>query len=296
LRKLLDVAYVTEYGQPIEQQTALNFLWMISPKVANGHFEIFGASDERYKIKGGNDQITNLLAKQLEGQIQVNHRLSEIKMLSNKTYDLTFQVDRTTKTVNADFVLLTLPFTLLREVTIKPGWPSWKQKAIFDIGYGNNSKVMMGFNNRFWNNLGYAGYYFTDLFLQSGWENTALQSGIMSGGLTVYSGGQEALNAGKGSLSTQVQKHLNELEKMYPGALTNYNGRAERFIWPEYRWTKCSYTCFKPGQYTSIAGNEIKPVENIYFAGEHCSYDYQGYMNGGAETGRRAAEAILQRI
>jgi monoamine oxidase len=54
----------------------------------------------------------------------------------------------------------------------------------------------------------------------------------------------------------------------------------------------CSYTCFLPGQYTTIAGNEIKPVGNIFFAGEHCSYNYQGYMNGAAETGRRAAEAI----
>jgi monoamine oxidase len=296
LRNLLDVAYVTEYGQPIDQQTALNFLWLISPKVTNGRFEIFGASDERYKIKGGNDQITSLLAKDLDGQIQVNHRLIEIRQLSNNTYDLIFQVDRTTKTVNADFVLLTLPFTLLREVTVRPGWPVWKQKAIFDIGYGNNSKVMLGFKKRYWYDQGYAGYYFTDLFLQSGWENTALQSSVNSGGLTVYSGGPEALNAGKGSLSTQVQKHLAELEKMYPGAVAQYNGKSERFIWPEYRWTKGSYTCFKPGQYTTIAGNEIKPVGNIFFAGEHCSYDYQGYMNGGAETGRRAAEAILQRI
>ena len=123
LRNLLDVAYVTEFGQPLDQQTALNFLWMISPKVSNGHFEIFGASDERYKIKGGNDQIPALLARELEGQIQVNHRLTEIHQLSNNTYDLVFEVDRSTKTVNTDFVLLTLPFTLLREVTVKPDWP-----------------------------------------------------------------------------------------------------------------------------------------------------------------------------
>jgi monoamine oxidase len=222
--------------------------------------------------------------------------LTEIHQLSNNTYDLVFEVDRSTKTVNTDFVLLTLPFTLLREVTVKPDWPDWKQKAIFDIGYGNNSKVMMGFRKRYWYEEGYAGYFFTDLFLQSGWENTTLQSTTDSGGLTVYSGGPEALNAGKDSLETQVQRHLTELDKLYPGAIEYYNSKADRFIWPEHPWTRGSYTCFRPGQYTTIAGNEIIPVGNIYFAGEHCSYDFQGYMNGGAETGRRAAESILKRL
>ncbi|MFM7838715.1 MAG: flavin monoamine oxidase family protein [Chitinophagaceae bacterium] len=198
--------------------------------------------------------------------------------------------------VNVDFVLLTLPFTLLREVTVQPAWPDWKQQAIFEIGYGNNSKVMMGFTKRYWYDEGYAGYFFTDLFLQSGWENTTLQSSIDSGGLTIYSGGAEALHAGKDSLASQVQKHLTELDKIYPGAIDYYNGKAERFIWPEYPWTRGASTCFKPGQYTTLAGNEMKPVGNIYFAGEHCSYDYQGYMNGGAETGRRAAESILNSI
>ena len=35
---------------------------------------------------------------------------------------------------------------------------------------------------------------------------------------------------------------------------------------------------------------------NLFFAGEHCSRDFQGFMNGGAQTGPMAAEAILQRI
>lgn len=40
----------------------------------------------------------------------------------------------------------------------------------------------------------------------------------------------------------------------------------------------------------------MKPVGKLFFAGEHCSYDFQGYMNGGAETGRWAAEAMAEKI
>jgi len=295
LRDLLDVAYVTEFGQPIQQQTALNFLWMISPKITDGSFEIFGYSDERYKIKGGNDQIINKLAAELKNQIETSHELTTISQNNDGSQSLSFKMATGNKTVTADFVLLTLPFTLLRNVAVSPAWPEWKRKAIFDIGYGNNSKLMIGFKNRYWNKLGYAGYYFTESMLQSGWDNSELQTPT-EGGLTIYSGGEQALNVGSGTIAGQVSQHLPLLERMYPGANANLNGKMERFIWPTYKWTKCSYTCFKPGQYTTIAGNEIKPVNNIFFAGEHCSYDYQGYMNGGAETGRRAAESIIKKI
>jgi monoamine oxidase len=47
------------------------------------------------------------------------------------------------------------------------------------------------------------------------------------------------------------------------------------------------------GQYTQIAGYEGVAQGNIHFAGEHCSYNFQGYMEGGAREGVRAAREIL---
>jgi monoamine oxidase len=34
-------------------------------------------------------------------------------------------------------------------------------------------------------------------------------------------------------------------------------------------------------------------VRPIHFAGEHCSQDYQGYIQGGADEGIRAAAEIV---
>jgi monoamine oxidase len=31
----------------------------------------------------------------------------------------------------------------------------------------------------------------------------------------------------------------------------------------------------------------------VHFAGEHCSVNYQGYLEGGAEEGQRAAQEII---
>ena len=36
-----------------------------------------------------------------------------------------------------------------------------------------------------------------------------------------------------------------------------------------------------------------EPVGPLFFAGEHCALDTQGFMEGGCESGQLAAEAIL---
>ncbi len=54
-----------------------------------------------------------------------------------------------------------------------------------------------------------------------------------------------------------------------------------------------SYACYKVGQYTPFSGYEKVAQGNIRFAGEHCSINYQGYMEGGAREGIRAANEVL---
>ena len=65
--------------------------------------------------------------------------------------------------------------------------------------------------------------------------------------------------------------------------------------WPRNPWAQASYTCYRPGQFTSIAGNEGKPVGNVYFAGEHCDsfYNQQGFMEGALSSGLDTSAAIL---
>ena len=64
LRKLLDVAYTTEMGLEITQQSAMNFLTFICTSDAQA-LHIFGASDERFHVRGGNDLIPQALASRL---------------------------------------------------------------------------------------------------------------------------------------------------------------------------------------------------------------------------------------
>jgi monoamine oxidase len=296
MRELLDVAYVTEYGLDSGDQAALNFLFMVGTGDLEDQeaFEMLGDSDERYKVQGGNQRVVDELAARVGAQIRMHHRLEAVRS-KGTGFTLTFQADGRAVDEDADIVVLTIPFTMLREVKMNVDLPPVKLKAIKELGYGANSKVLVGFKSRPWEKLGYSGATYSDELFQLGWSNSFMQQGV-EGGITMYSGGKLSLEAGKGTKEAAAARLLPGFERAYPGASAQRNGKAERMHWPGYEWTKGSYSAYKPGQWTTIAGAEGKPVGNLFFAGEHTSYDFQGFMNGAAQSGLDAAKAVMAKV
>ena len=296
MRELFDVAYVTEYGLDSPEQSALNFIFLIGTGdlADTGSMVLLGESDERFKVRGGNQRVVDELAKRLEPQIQRRRRLEAIRS-KGSGYTLTFQTDGGARDEDADIVVLAVPFTMLREMKIDVELPALKKKAIAELGYGANAKVLVGFNSRPWQKLGYTGATYSDEMFQLAWDNSFLQP-PSAGGLTLYSGGKLALAAGDGSAEEAAVRLLKGIERAYPGTTAARNGKVSRFHWPTFAWTKGSYACYKPGQWTTIAGSEGLPVGNLFFAGEHCSYDFQGYMNGAAQSGADTAKAVMAKV
>lgn len=296
MRELLDVAYVTEYGLESAEQSALNFVFLIGTGDLEDaeSFALLGESDERYKVRGGNQQVVDELARRLAPQIRTLHRLEAIRS-KGEGFTLTFQTDGKVVDQDADIVLLTVPFSILRDVKMDVTLPEVKTKAIRELGYGANAKVLVGFRSRPWEKRGYSGATYSDETFQLGWANSFLQAGT-SGGLTLYSGGKLAHDAGQGTAEEAATRLMRGIERAYPGTTRERNGKVSRFHWPTHPWTKGSYSCYKPGQWTTIAGAEGVPVGNLFFAGEHCSYDFQGYMNGAAQSGADTARAVMSKV
>jgi monoamine oxidase len=296
MRELIDVAYLTEYGLENSEQSALNFLFLIGTGDLEDAttFALLGESDERYKVRGGNQQIVDELAKRVAPQIRPLHRLEAIRSRGDG-FTLTFQADGKAVDENADIVILTVPFSILRDVNMQVDLPPLKTKAIRELAYGANAKVMVGLGSRPWEKLGYSGATYTDEMFQLCWANSLLQPGT-AGGLTLYSGGKLAHDVGQGTAEEAATRLMRGVERTYPGVTAARNGKVSRFHWPTFPWTKGSYSCYKPGQWTTIAGSEGLPVGNLFFAGEHCSYDFQGYMNGAAQSGADAAKAVMSKV
>ena len=291
LRRLIEVAYTTEMGLECDQQSALNFIDFIGTEP--DRFRIFGESDERFHVHGGNDQIPQRLAMKLADAITTGAVLEALRQTADGTHVLTFRRGAGAFDVRARRVVLALPFTTLRNVHLDLALPPAKRRAIAELRYGTNAKLMIGCNERVWRTRhASSGSTYSDLAPQTTWETSRMQSGA-AGILTNFVGGRHGLAIGEGTPKYQADLAAQQLDAIFPGLAASRDGAREaRFHWPTHPWTQGSYACFMPGQWTTIRGAIGESVGNLHFAGEHCAFDNQGFMEGGCETGEWAARAI----
>jgi monoamine oxidase len=292
LGQLLDVAYNIEYGAESSVQSSLNMLYLLAFS-GQGQLRIFGPSNEKYHVRGGNDQIPARLAATLQGQIKTGTALSAIKRNSDGSYRLSFQSSSGGSAVSADRVVLALPFSILRTVDFsQAGFSALKTTAIQELGMGTNSKLHVQFKDRLWNSLGCNGETYADTGYQNTWEVTRAQAGS-AGILVDYTGGKIGASFGSGTPTERAEQFLRQIEPVLPGISSRWNKKATVDFWTGYEWTKGSYSYWKVGQYTKFAGAEREIEGSCHFAGEHTSIDFQGYLNGAVESGERAAGEIL---
>lgn len=292
VKKLFSVAFVSENGLEAEEQSAWNFLSYLS--LAKDKFKLYGDSDERYKIIGGNEQLPRRLADSLESQIRMEHRLEALKEQQDGRIRLVFSHHGSTVEDTFDAVVMTLPFTVLRELDLQIEMSPLKQRVIKELRYGANVKFLMETRSRIWRTHGYQGLMFGEHAL-NGWDSSQMQQGNQGTG--VYAcllGGKQGMAATKGTEYVQMNKVMPDLEAMFPGMRADLTERMELAHWPSNPFSKGGYTAFGVGQHVAFQGMAAEPVRRLYFAGEHCSPVFWGFMNGAAETGRKAAEAIAK--
>jgi len=307
--RLLDVAYNIEYGDVTTVQSSLNLIYLLGFNSNPGNFQIFGQSDERYHIVGGNERLPKAIAAALApGTVQLNTALTAIARRADGTFDLTLTSGGVATTRNFDRVILTIPFSVLRTLNYSAaGFDTLKKTAITQLGYGKNAKLHLQFNTRYWNSSGPWGIgngsTYADTGYQNTWEVSRAQDGA-TGILVDYTGGGVPLASFGGDptdptvVARFARTFLRQIEPVFPGITQQWNGRATLDVPLTNPLLLGSYSYWKVGQYVGFSGYEKArqpdpTTGKCHFAGEHCSTDFQGYMEGGASEGARAANEIL---
>lgn len=324
IQAVLKEAYISEYGREPHEQSCLNLLLFIHLD-RRSKFHPFGSSDERYHLTGGNDGIIKGLRGKLARAPQMGAYLTRLSRNLAGEYEMTFEGGTVER---ADAVVLAIPFSVLRTVVLDAslGLSGAKLAAIQNLGYGYNAKTKILFNGRPWAGVGSNGSIYSDLpELQNTWESNHARAGATSL-LTDYAGGDRgkglqvvgtgfycgschgtppnSANANDTLIQQQVGAFLNDLERVVPGAkAAAARGAGGGYVvrrghWLPQRTSRGSYTCYLPGQFTSLAGLEGQSAGALKFAGEHADsfYEYQGFMEGAARSGIAAADELLADI
>ncbi|MGA8383831.1 MAG: NAD(P)/FAD-dependent oxidoreductase [Candidatus Cybelea sp.] len=313
LGRLIAQSYRNEYGREIEELSALNLVMQLGQQrwyAQNHELNVLGYSDQRYILADGSQALPEAIAASLPaGSVRLERRLLGLRRTRTGSYELRFDHLGSTETVSADRVVLALPFIALRALDYSgANFDSPKINAIENLGYGYHTKLHLQFDTRAWMRPSHpwpeptTGQIWTTLRVQSSLDFSLGQRG--------FDGLIEAFTAGTPGMldtppmpyariedSAAVGRHAREffeqLDRIWPGVAVAWNGKATFGNAQADPNILASYSCWLVGQCTTIAGHEARPQGRVHFAGEHTSVAYQGFMEGGAESGFRAAGEIL---
>ena len=301
-RAVLEVAILTEFGQPPSQLSALHFVEDL-PQVHDGSTASDGV--ERYKLTEGTQSLVQAMVTELGGatggQLMTGARLLTVRS-EGRGFALTFEG---MEEVEADIVLMGLPLPALRQVQFEDvDMPETLETFIAEAGMGEHAKVIAGFNGTPWRTEGYDGEVLTNAGPQTCWDSNLLKAG--EGSLTFLLGGDAAAAMDPNAAASLADGLVQEIEPLFPNLSDGRNSAAWAINWGQEPRYGGSYSCFGRGQYTAaidhfyFEGDEeerqVGFVRNLGFIGEAFSGDYWGYMEGAVQTGWLAAKHVVDEL
>ena len=242
-----------------------------------------------YRIEGGNDRLPQALAAKLGKALYLKH---VARALRHDKASVRLVVETATggsTQVTADYIILAVPATTLREIPIRPLLPARQAQAIATLKYGRVTKTLLQFDRPFWRRRGRPRAIGTDAPTGAVWDANEEQAGA-KGILTLMAGGQASEDSQKLVAQRGVSGLVHSLE--WFGAASAPLLHSRMVIWEEDPWVRGGYAYFHAGHDPSLRRWLARPFGRILFAGEHTSLKWQGYMNGAVESGLRAAAEV----
>ncbi len=312
LGHLLNNACSGYFGLDTREQSSLNLLTLFGSRDSSSGSNTSRPLRGSSKIVGGNQQLPLALARSLpEDSIHLRHQLVALERNRDDALTLTFATTGGLSEVQCERVILTLPFSALRRVDYqRAGFDTQKQAAIEQLGYGTISKLFLQFDQPYWYEDGpwpraHNGFIITDLDIQTLWDASTGQTGS-SGLLVDYTSGPRGAafappaayttTAASEKVQGYARNCLLQLERVFPGISAHYTGRAALSYPTGDPNLLGSYACWRVGQCTHFGGYEGMRQGPVHFAGEHCSVEFQGFMEGAAREGERAAREIVEEM
>ena len=171
---------------------------MVQPPVIGLDFErmvlrddaFFESAKEDLHIRGGNDLLPRTFADRLKEKILYGSPVVKIEH-DNTGVRVVFRKRSEHHTLAGDFLIIAIPFSILRGIEVSPRFSPTKQKVIEQLPYYSVARVNLQSRKKFWIEQGLTGEAYGDLTIGSVREITFGQPGPR-GILQTYADGPQA--------------------------------------------------------------------------------------------------------
>jgi len=243
--------------------------------------------NELYRIRGGNDLLPKRITRALRRPVRLGHIVRRIARTKTGVR-VAVENGRRLVELSATCALVTAPAPLAAEIEFVPDLSAAQHGALARLKYGPATKTLLQFDRAPWRRTRKRRACATDLDIGALWDASEGQRGPKAL-LTLLAGG-DASAATQKLLASNANELVSRLSFFGVG---NARLLALRTVsWEDDPWARGGYAAFDPSFPPAARALLKMPSERIFFAGEHTSSKWQGYMNGAIESGLRAAEEI----
>jgi monoamine oxidase len=281
-RRAITAEVTTEHGAAPEN---ISYLALLA-QVKGGGMERYWTDSESYRLAGGSVTLVNRLVEAIgRERVLTGNPVAAIESAAGRVVITCADGRR----YEADDVVLAVPPSTWSRIAIEPALPT-----ILRPQMGVNVKYLAGVSTRFWLPDKISADSQGDGPVGSTWEASGAHRGGTGAVLAAFSGGPAADECRRQPKAERDAFYRRELEVVYP--TFGQHVVATRFMdWPADRWTKAGYSCAAPGEVTAIGPKLRSGIGRLHFAGEHCCYQFAGYMEGALHSGVSLARRIAQR-
>ncbi|MGH8000933.1 MAG: flavin monoamine oxidase family protein [Brasilonema sp.] len=256
-------------------------------------------SHDLLQLKGGMDQLIQRLVTSIEAPIQCNQKIVAIRVRQDHV-ELDYLENGQLHTRSCDYVLCTIPFSVLRKMELS-GFDDRKLESIHNTIYCPATKVAFHTEQAFWEKQGikggasFSGHGVRQTYYPSVKFNPESGSTMLAS----YTIGDDAQRLG---MMSEQERHAyvkNRVSKVHPelqtpGMVLNVASIA----WGNYEWSAGGCTVHWSDDMSDESNHTIsyleaaRPQNTLFFAGEHCS-KYPAWLQGSIESALLALYDIV---
>jgi monoamine oxidase len=253
--------------------------------------------EKMFRIVGGNDRLPAALAKALGSRIRLRTILRLVTQ-TRRGVIAALESNGRVATARFDYMVCAMPAATLRDIRFTPPLPESQQHALVSLRYGAATKTALQFDRAPWRKRGKPRAFGTALPIGAIWDGNEEQprsgrsaaSARQSGVLSLLAGGRASAATREMLAAEGPARIIRELSwlDLKDSTLVAWASLS----WEHEQWSQGGYAVFDTRFPPALRYLLARPFKRIFFAGEHTSLRWQGYMNGAVETGARAAEEV----